>query len=107
MPELERLREEKNAQAMWKGEMPKNSIMMINGTIKWPYPPVSLPRQDFMEKALEIWKSEKLPALKLLKPWYGVDLGYWSDADKQKAEWAVKGEYYKTGEAQAKTRRPA
>jgi 4-hydroxy-3-polyprenylbenzoate decarboxylase len=107
MQELERLREEMNAQVMWKGEMPDNSIMLINGTIKWPYPPISLPRNDFMEKALEIWKSEGLPPLKLKQPWFGIDLGYWSEADKQKAEWAIKGEYYKTGEAQAKTRKPA
>jgi len=107
MPELERLREEKNAQVMWSGTMPDTSVILINGTIKWPYPPISLPRKEFMERAIEIWKSEGLPPLKLVEPVWGQDLGYWSEADKQKAEWAVRGEYYKTGAAQAKTRKPA
>lgn len=105
MPELKRLREEKNITAMAGGAMPDTSILLMNGTIKWPYPPISLPRKEFMERAIEIWKEEGLPALKLVAPVWGLDLGYWSEADKQKAEWALKGEYYKTAEQQAKTRR--
>ena len=105
MPELEKLREEKNIRAMAGGEMPDTSILLMNGTIKWPYPPISLPRREFMERAMAIWKEEGLPPLKLVEPVWGLDLGYWSEADKQKAEWALKGEYYRTGEMQAKTRK--
>lgn len=101
MEELERLREEKNP------KMPDSSILLMNGTIKWPYPPISLPRREFMDRALEIWNSEGLPPLSLTEPVWGQDLGYWSEEDKEKAEWAIKGEYYKTGEKQARQRRTA
>ena len=99
--ELQRLREEKNP------KMPDASVLLMNGTIKWPYPPISLPRQEFMEHALEIWKKEKLPPLKLTSPVWGMHLGYWSEEDKQKAEWAIRGEHHKTGEIQAQQRKPA
>lgn len=105
MEELERRREQQFSQGGVR--MPDSSIILMNGTIKWPYPPISLPGKEYMEKAIEMWKKEGFPALKLGNPWYGLDLGFWEDEDRQKAEWAVKGEYYKTGEEQAKHRRLA
>ncbi|MFC1870475.1 UbiD family decarboxylase [Chloroflexota bacterium] len=98
--ELERLRAETNP------EMPESSIMLINATLKWPYPPVSLPTKEFMEKALQLWEKEGLPPLKLTEPWWGHNLGYWSDEDKEKAERAVRGEYYQTGDNVATRRMP-
>ena len=81
--------------------MPDSSKLLMNGTIKWPYPPISMPGKPYMERALEIWQKEGLPTLKLRPPVWGEDLGFWSAEDKEKAERAVKGEYYKTGEIQA------
>lgn len=100
MPELERLRAEYNP------KLPDRSLLLIDATMKWPYPPISLPTKEFMERALELWREEGLPELKLREPVWGRNLGYWSKEDEQKAEWALKGEHYKTGEMQAKQRLP-
>ena len=59
-----------------------------------------------MERALELWREESLPELKLREPMWGRNLGYWSEEDEQKAEWALQGEYYRTGELQARQRMP-
>lgn len=74
------------------------SAMLIDATRKWSYPPVSLPKQQFMENALELWQSEGLPTLKLKAPWYGYELGYWDPEFAEEAELALKGQHYKTGE---------
>ncbi len=34
------------------------SSLLINATMKWPYPPVSLPKKEYMEKARQIWEEE-------------------------------------------------
>jgi hypothetical protein len=63
-----------------------------------------------MERAQELWQEEGLPELKLKEPiWCSKTgkAGYWSDEDEQKAQLATKGEYYKTGEKQARERIPA
>jgi len=82
-------------------ELPTQSYLLMDATIKWPLPPVSLPTKEFMDRAAEIWKEEGLPELRLKEPYHGRDLGYWHAEDVQKAEWALKGEYKKTGELQA------
>ena len=64
------------------------SGLLIDATRKGPYPPVGLPKQSFMERALKIWQEEKMPELKLKTPWFGYPLGHWDaeddaiDADK-------------------------
>jgi len=73
----------------------------MDATVKWPLPPVSLPAKEFMDRAAEIWKEEGLPELRLSEPYHGRNLGYWHPEDVQKAQWALKGEYRKTGELQA------
>ncbi|MFC1956194.1 UbiD family decarboxylase [Chloroflexota bacterium] len=88
-------------------EMPESSRLLIDTTMKWPYPPIALPTKEFMDRALELWQEEGLPELKLREPIWGRNLGYWSEDDEQKAQRAVKGEYYKSGESQARQRRPA
>ncbi|MDP6632549.1 MAG: UbiD family decarboxylase [Dehalococcoidales bacterium] len=98
MEVLERLREEKNPQR------PERSQLIIDATMNWPYPPISLPAKEFMERAQELWKEEGWPELKLREPVWGRNLGYWSREDEEKAERAIKGEHYKTGEIQAQRR---
>ena len=83
------------------------SMMLIDATRKWKYPPVSLPAKPYMERAREIWEQLQLPKLTPRVPWHGYELGDWSDRDREEAEWAVKGEYHKTGERAAKERKPA
>jgi 4-hydroxy-3-polyprenylbenzoate decarboxylase len=46
-----------------------------------------------MDKALERWEAEGLPELTLRKPWYGYELGYWTDEAREDAEAAVEGRY--------------
>ena len=77
---------------------------MIDATKKWDYPPVSLPKKEFMERARQIWEEEGLPKLKPKAPWHGYSLGYWPKESEEEAELAIRGEYYQTGEKLAKQR---
>jgi len=81
------------------------SALLIDATRKWPYPPVSLPRREYMERARALWEELGLPPLQPKAPWYGYELGYWPADWAQAAEWAVRGEYRRTGEWQATRRR--
>ena len=74
------------------------STMLINACREHPYLPVSLPRQDFMDAAKERWASLGLPALDLQTPWFGYPLTQWTDENQEEAEFAVTGQYFKTGE---------
>ncbi|MFC2069142.1 UbiD family decarboxylase [Chloroflexota bacterium] len=85
--------------------VPSGSALLIDATLKWPYPPVSLPAKEYMERALVLWEGEGLPKLTLKEPWWGYDLGHWSEEEKEQAMLAVKGQYYKTGEILARRRK--
>lgn len=78
-------------------QMPDASVFLIDATMKWAYPPLSLPKKDFMDRALRIWQEEGLPELKLIDPWWGYNLGCWSRQDEELAEAAVKGDYHCAG----------
>jgi 4-hydroxy-3-polyprenylbenzoate decarboxylase len=83
----------------------ESSYILIDATRKWPYPPVSLPKKEFMEGAINLWQKLGLPKLgKLAEPWYGYNMGYWSKEDEEQAELALEGEHYKTGEVLAQRR---
>ncbi|MBI4317991.1 MAG: UbiD family decarboxylase [Chloroflexi bacterium] len=81
-----------------------SSALLVDATTKWPYPPVSLPRKDFMENARQIWEELGLPALTPKSPWYGYSLGHWTEENQLEAELALQGEHYQTGEKLAKNR---
>ncbi|MBI4522986.1 MAG: UbiD family decarboxylase [Deltaproteobacteria bacterium] len=80
------------------------SALLINATRPWPYPPVSLPRREFMERSKAIWEELGLPKLKPRMPWYGYSLGAWTTQDEEEAELALKGEHFVTGEKAASHR---
>ena len=80
------------------------SRLLINATLKWGYPPIALPKKEYMEGAKRIWEKEGLPALTLKDPWYGFELGHWPKQFSEDAERAVRGEYYKTSEMRARNR---
>jgi len=80
------------------------SAILINATTKWDYPPVSLPKKEYMERAKQIWEEEGLPKLKVVKPWHGYPLGFWTEEYEEEAQLAVKGQYLKTGEKLANQR---
>lgn len=80
------------------------SGLLINATRKWAYPPTSLPKKEFMDRAKEIWEEIGLPRLIPKSPWFGYELGLWSPEAQEEAKLALNGEYYKTGEKIAKNR---
>ena len=83
------------------------SALLINATRPWAYPPVSLPRKEFMENAREIWEELGFPELTPRMPWYGYSLGAWTAEDEEEAELAVRGQYFATGEKAKKCRTKA
>jgi 4-hydroxy-3-polyprenylbenzoate decarboxylase len=74
-----------------------SGAILIDATRKFPYPPKSLPKKEYMEAALKIWKEEGLPELQLKDPWYGEELGFWPAEYRDDAEKIVKGEQYLVG----------
>jgi len=75
------------------------SVLLIDATRKWPYPPISLPAKPYMEKAQSLWKELGLPPLsELQNPWFGYNLGYWDEELEKECDLAVKGDYYLTGD---------
>src|SRR5262249_17083160 len=42
---------------------------------KGAFPPISLPKREYMERARAIWEELGLPALKPQTPWFGTSLG--------------------------------
>jgi UbiD family decarboxylase len=84
---------------------PRSSAICIDATMPWPYPPLSLPKRQYMERALELWRDLQLPALELKEPWWGYSLGYWTPEEEHEAELAVEGRHFETGEKQKQTRR--
>jgi len=88
-----------------QAETAEASRVMIDATMKEPYPPLSLPKKEFMDEAWRIWQEEGLPRLKLKEPWWGVSLGSWSEEEEELARAAVKGDYYQAGRLYSRRRR--
>ena len=80
------------------------SCILIDTTSKQPLPPLSLPKKEFMDEALRIWQEEGLPKLQLKEPWWGINLGAWSEEWEELAKATVEGDCYKAGELYARRR---
>jgi 4-hydroxy-3-polyprenylbenzoate decarboxylase len=83
----------------------EDASVLIDATMKEDFPPISLPKREYMERAREIWEELGLPKLKPESPWFGYSLGEWSDELERSAELAVKGDYFETGKLLVKRRR--
>lgn len=83
----------------------QDASVLIDASLKEKFPPISLPKREFMERARQIWEELGLPRLKPEAPWFGYSLGEWPDDLEREAELAVKGEYFETGKLFAKRRR--
>jgi 4-hydroxy-3-polyprenylbenzoate decarboxylase len=83
------------------------SALLINAVRPWPYTPVSLPKREYMERSKQIWEELELPPLKPRMPWYGYNLGAWSQQDEEEAALAVAGDYFVTGTKQTGQRKKA
>lgn len=84
-----------------------DGALLMDATLKKPYPPIALPRREFMERARGIWERLGLPPLTPQPPWYGYSLGDWSSALEDEADLAVQGRYWETGDAAVARRRDA
>jgi UbiD family decarboxylase len=83
----------------------EDASVLIDATLKEDFPPISLPKREYMERAKAIWEELGLPKLKPESPWYGYSLGEWPDELERAAAMAVKGDYFETGKLLAKRRR--
>jgi UbiD family decarboxylase len=79
-------------------QAPRSSGLLIDATMSWPYPPLSLPKREYMERAIALWHELDLPALNLKEPWFGQALGSWTAEEEEEADLAVRGLHYQTGE---------
>lgn len=80
------------------GHVTEHYKVLIDATRPGPYPPVALPRREFMERALELWEGEEgLPEPKMRVPWFGYELGFWDSEEQELADLMVKGDYREVG----------
>ncbi|MCZ6876736.1 MAG: UbiD family decarboxylase [Acidobacteria bacterium] len=82
----------------------EESSLLIDATRKADFPPLSLPKKEFMERARVIWEELGLPELKPKEPWHGYPLGFWPDDLAEEARLAVAGEYTQLEESLKSTR---
>ena len=75
-----------------------DSAMLINAMLKRPFPPISLPAREYMERAKVIWEEMQLPPLRPEAPWHGYSLGQWPDEFQAEADRAARSEYWQTGQ---------
>jgi UbiD family decarboxylase len=85
----------------------EDSCVLIDATRKAEFPPVALPKREYMENARQIWEELGLPKLEPRTPWHGYSLGRWPEENAEEAELAVQGRYYETGEKLMQRQVPA
>ena len=79
------------------GRVPNDSSLLIDATLKAPFPPLALPTREYMERARKIWDEIGLPALSPQPPWHGYTLGDWNDVWETYAKRAVTGGWEQSG----------
>jgi 4-hydroxy-3-polyprenylbenzoate decarboxylase len=88
-----------------RGSEAADAAVMWDATLKEAFPPISLPKREYMERARDIWEELGLPPLKPKNPWFGYSLGDWNAELDEEAALAVKGDYWQTGDKFARQRR--
>lgn len=83
---------------LMKAASEPETYMLIDATLKEPFPPISLPKRPFMERAASIWHELGLPPLKPQYPWFGYSLGDWDEGKEHEARLALEGKHYEVGE---------
>ncbi|HEV2628425.1 MAG TPA: UbiD family decarboxylase [Pseudolabrys sp.] len=83
----------------------QDGSVLIDATLKEKFPPISLPKREYMERAKQIWEELGLPKLKPEAPWFGYSLGEWSPELDEAAARAARGDYFETGKEIEKRRR--
>ncbi|MEX0805513.1 MAG: hypothetical protein WD688_19665 [Candidatus Binatia bacterium] len=83
-----------------------SSSLLIDARMQWPYPPLSLPSKEIMENALRKWQQLGLPRLGSLKnPWFGYNLGDWSEEEQDEASIALQSRSADVGDRLKKRRK--
>jgi UbiD family decarboxylase len=80
------------------------SSLLIDATRKADFPPLSLPKKEYMERARQIWEELGLPQLHPQEPWHGYLMGLWPDDLAQEADLAARSEHEKVWEKLRQTR---
>jgi 4-hydroxy-3-polyprenylbenzoate decarboxylase len=80
------------------------SSLLIDATRKADFPPLSLPKKEYMVRAREIWEELGLPKLQPQEPWHGYLMGLWPEDLAQEAELAAHSEHEKVWEKLRNTR---
>ncbi len=70
-----------------------DSSLLIDATRKADFPPLSLPKKEYMLRARELWEELGLPNLTPQEPWHGYLMGLWPEELEQEAELAAKSEH--------------
>jgi 3-polyprenyl-4-hydroxybenzoate decarboxylase len=83
----------------------QDASVLIDATLKEDFPPISLPKREYMERAKKIWEELGLPKLKPESPWFGYSLGEWGQEFDAMAERAVRGDYLDNAEMLERRRR--
>ncbi len=81
----------------------QDGSVLIDASLKEDFPPVSLPKRPYMERARKIWEELGLPALKPEAPWFGYSLGDWPEELDAAAGRAVRGDYFENRQAHRQT----
>jgi hypothetical protein len=66
--------EEKGADVV-SYHLPANESAVLRAILKEPFPPVSLPKHEYMENAKKIWEELELPRLRPQMRWFEYSLG--------------------------------
>ncbi|HEY7999081.1 MAG TPA: UbiD family decarboxylase [Pseudolabrys sp.] len=88
-----------------KSSKREDSTILIDATLKGDMPPLALPKQEFMERALTLWKELNLPPITPQAPWHGYSLGDWDEHYDIYARRAVEGRWAESGSETIKRRR--
>ncbi len=83
----------------------EDASVLIDATLKEDFPPISLPKREYMERAKVIWEELGLPKLKPETPWFGYSLGEWSQEFDAMAARATAGDYFDNAESLVARRR--
>ena len=83
----------------------EDASVLIDATLKEDFPPISLPKREYMERAKVIWEELGLPKLKPKSPWFGYSLGEWSPEFDEAALRATRGDYFDNAKGLEQRRR--
>ncbi len=83
----------------------EDSTILIDATLKGDMPPLALPRKEFMDRALTLWRELNLPPITPQAPWHGYSLGDWDEHYDIYARRAVEGRWAESGSETIKRRR--